>query len=118
MDTPAGLVDGELRFHSLGFGFGVVRFSGLIDTLLVTAITPIDDEHVDARFFYKVKKLPDEGATRTVGLGFIEELARQVDQDIPVWENKAYLEQPFYGEHDGPIAAFRRWARQFYPALT
>jgi nitrite reductase/ring-hydroxylating ferredoxin subunit len=115
MHTPLGLVDGELRFHSLGFGFGVVRFSGLIDTLLVTAVTPIDDEYVDARFLFKVKRLEDEGAASIVGLGFIEELARQVDQDIPIWENKVYKERPVYGEHDGTLAAFRRWARQFYP---
>jgi len=115
METPFGVHDGDLAFHSLGFGFGLVRFSGLIDTLLVTAITPIDEEYVDARFFYKVKKLPDEGATRIVGQGFIDELSRQVDQDIRIWENKVYVERPVYGEQDGSIAAFRRWARQFYP---
>jgi 3-ketosteroid 9alpha-monooxygenase subunit A len=114
MDTPVGLFDGEIRMHSLGLGIGVVRFAGLIDTLLITAITPIDDEHVDARFLYKVKKLPDEAATRFVGGGYVEELCRQVDADIPIWENKRYLERPTYGEQDGPIAAFRRWARQFY----
>jgi nitrite reductase/ring-hydroxylating ferredoxin subunit len=118
METPAGLIDGELRFHSLGFGFGLVRLSGLIDTLLVTVITPIDDEYVDARFLFTVKRLPDEDATRMVGLGFIDELSRQVDQDIRVWENKVYLEGPSYGEHDGPIAAFRRWAQQFYPTAS
>jgi nitrite reductase/ring-hydroxylating ferredoxin subunit len=114
MDTPVGNIDGQLDIHSLGFGLGLVRFAGLIDTLLVTAITPIDDEHVDARFLFKVKKLPDESATRMVGRGFVDELSRQVEQDIRVWEHKVYLERPGYGEHDGPIAAFRRWARQFY----
>jgi phenylpropionate dioxygenase-like ring-hydroxylating dioxygenase large terminal subunit len=117
METPFGVHDGDLAFQSLGFGIGLVRFSGLIDTLLVTAITPIDDEFVDARFFYKVKKLPDESATRQVGQGFIDELARQVDEDIRIWENKAYLERPVFSEEDGPIAAFRRWARQFYPGF-
>jgi phenylpropionate dioxygenase-like ring-hydroxylating dioxygenase large terminal subunit len=122
MDTPLGHVDGALDIRSFGFGFGMGRFSGLIDTLLVTAVTPIDDERVDARFLFTVKKLPDEGATRMVGTGFVDELSRQVEQDIRVWEHKRYLERPVYGEQDGPIAAFRRWARQFYveeaPAAT
>jgi nitrite reductase/ring-hydroxylating ferredoxin subunit len=115
MDTPFGPVDGTLDIQSLGLGIGLVRFSGLIDTLLVTAITPIDDEYVDARFFFKVKKLPNEAATQMVGTGFVDELSRQVDQDITIWENKIYVEEPVYGQHDGPIAAFRSWASQFYP---
>jgi len=118
MDTPFGPIDGTLDIHSLGFGFGVVRFSGLIDTLLITAITPVDEDHVDARFLFRVKKLPDDGATALVGRGFVDELSRQVEQDIRIWEHKAYLERPVYGELDGPIAAFRRWARQFYPEVA
>lgn len=36
--------------------------------------------------------------------------------DIAVWENLAPLAQPALSQGDGPIAKFRRWAGQFYPA--
>jgi hypothetical protein len=39
---------------------------------------------------------------------------RDLLQDFPVWENKAYLERPRLAEGDGPIMRYRRWARQFY----
>jgi 3-ketosteroid 9alpha-monooxygenase subunit A len=115
-ETPFGVIDGHLDIDSRGFGFGVVRFSGLIDTLLFTTITPIDADYVDARFTFSVRKLPDPNATRVVGEGFVDELGRQVDEDIRIWEHKAYLERPLLVAEDAAIAAFRRWARQFYPA--
>jgi nitrite reductase/ring-hydroxylating ferredoxin subunit len=114
METPFGVIDGALAIHSLGFGFGIVRFAGLIETLLITTITPIDEQHVDARFTFSVKKLPDENATRTVGEGFIAELSAQVEEDIRIWESKSFVTQPILVAEDAPIAAFRRWARQFY----
>jgi phenylpropionate dioxygenase-like ring-hydroxylating dioxygenase large terminal subunit len=114
MDTPFGVIDGRLAIESHGFGLGLVHFTGLIETLLLTTITPIDDEYVDARFTFTVKKLPDEGATRTVGLGFIDELSRQVAEDIRVWESKVYVERPVLVAEDAAISHFRRWARQFY----
>jgi nitrite reductase/ring-hydroxylating ferredoxin subunit len=115
LDTSLGILDGELHFQSFGLGFGLVRFGGSIDTLLIAAVTPVDDEHVDARFLFRIKKLSDEDAIRVVTLAFVDNLARQVEKYIPIWENKVYLDHPEYGEHDGAIAAFRSWARQFYP---
>ena len=38
-----------------------------------------------------------------------------VGQDFPMWDQKRFLEQPALAEGDGPIGAYRRWARQFYP---
>lgn len=116
MDTPKGPVKGALDIRKIGLGFGTARFTGVIETLVFTTLTPIDDDHVDARFSFTVRKLPDEKATEAVGTGFIQELSRQVEQDIRIWEHKAYLERPLLSEGDGGITLFRRWARQFYPA--
>lgn len=113
--TPLGTIDGALDIRSHGFGFGTARFTGLIETLLITTVTPVDAEHVDARFTFTVRRLADAHATATVGACFIDELARQVDQDIRVWENKAYLERPVLCDGDALIPQFRRWAQQFYP---
>ena len=47
---------------------------------------------------------------------YIDEIARGVGEDIPIWENKRYVERPPLCEGDGPIGQYRRWARQFYSA--
>ncbi|GHH71830.1 (2Fe-2S)-binding protein [Streptomyces sulfonofaciens] len=35
--------------------------------------------------------------------------------DFPIWHHKRYLQPPGLARGDGPIGAFRHWARQFYP---
>ncbi|MFF4421849.1 Rieske 2Fe-2S domain-containing protein [Streptomyces sp. NPDC001549] len=36
--------------------------------------------------------------------------------DVPVWNTKVYASPPRLAAGDGPIGAYRHWARQFYPA--
>jgi 3-ketosteroid 9alpha-monooxygenase subunit A len=43
-------------------------------------------------------------------------IVHQVNQDIPIWENKVYLEEPTLCDGDGPIAKYRKWFKQFYVA--
>jgi hypothetical protein len=107
-------VAGSVESLSYGFGFSTVRFKGLIETLLVSSVTPIDGEHVDVRFSFSLKKLGGADMTRGVGAAFIGEIARQLDQDIPIWENKTQWERPVLCDGDGPIGLFRKWSRQFY----
>jgi phenylpropionate dioxygenase-like ring-hydroxylating dioxygenase large terminal subunit len=114
MKTPMGKVKGQVESQSFGFGYSLTRFTGLVETLLVAGITPIDDEYVDVRFAFTVKKLPSGDATSTVGQAFIREIERQLGQDIPIWENKIYVAPPLVVDTDGPIGVFRRWTKQFY----
>jgi len=114
MGTPAGEVDGSIESRSWGFGFGHVRFRGIVETSLVTSVTPIDGEYVDVRFSFSVKSLGDERTTRGVGRALIADIEKQMREDIPIWENKAFLERPVLCDGDGPIGVFRTWCRQFY----
>jgi 3-ketosteroid 9alpha-monooxygenase subunit A len=61
-----------------------------------------------------VKKIGGRSITKGVGLAFINEVTRQLGQDIPIWENKVQHERPMLCDGDGPIAMFRRWCKQFY----
>jgi hypothetical protein len=45
---------------------------------------------------------------------YMEEHAVVATQDFGIWENKLYRPDPLLCEEDGPIAEYRRWARQFY----
>lgn len=116
MSTPRGGVDGTVESISHGFGYSTVRFTGIVETLLVSSTTPIDEEHVDHRFSFSVKQLPDRDVTKGVGKAFIHEVTRQLEQDIPIWEHKRHWDRPVLCDGDGPIGVFRRWSRQFYSA--
>jgi len=114
MKTPQGKTRGSVEVHAYGFGFTLTRFRGIVETLLVSSATTIDEEYVELRFAFTVKKLVNQDVTSTVGQAFIREVTRQLEQDIPIWENKRYVDPPLLVDGDGPIGLFRRWARQFY----
>lgn len=38
-----------------------------------------------------------------------------VREDFPIWAHRCYVEHPKLMTGDEPLAAFRRWMRQFYP---
>lgn len=114
METPRGPVAGSVESLSYGFGFGTVRFKGVVETVLVSSVTPIDGERVDVRFSFSIKKLGGADVTRGVGAAFIGEVSRQLEQDIPIWENKTQWERPVLCDGDGPVGLFRKWCRQFY----
>ena len=114
MKTPQGKVKGNIEVHAHGFGFTTTRFRGLVETLLVSSATTIDEDFVELRFAFTVKKMVNEGVTSTVAAAFQREIARQLEQDIPIWENKIYVHPPVLVDGDGPIGLFRRWAKQFY----
>jgi hypothetical protein len=114
MKTPRGGVDGQVESMSYGFGFAYIRFTGIVETLLINSVTPIDEEYVDVRFAFRVKKVGDANITKGVGAAFMAEVSRQLEQDVPIWENKIHYDRPLLCDGDGPIGVFRRWCRQFY----
>jgi len=113
--TPRGEVLGGVEVCAHGAGLGVTRFRGVVETLLVITGVPIEDELHETTIRFSVKKLGGSAeATANVARAFIAEIERQYRQDIPIWENKRYLERPVLCEGDGPIGAIRRFYRQFY----
>lgn len=112
--TPRGTVEGRIDTDALGPGFSVVRFGGIVDTVLLGCATPIDEDHCEMRFTFTVRSLGDERVTSSVGAAAIDEISRQLLQDKPIWEHKVYIERPALADTDGPFIEFRRWAAQFY----
>jgi 3-ketosteroid 9alpha-monooxygenase subunit A len=76
--------------------------------------TPIDDETTDVRIHFSMKRLADDAATRAVAELNERITNDQFRQDVPIWENRAWVDQPRLTEIDGPVAQYRRWYRQFY----
>jgi 3-ketosteroid 9alpha-monooxygenase subunit A len=112
MEAPGGPVDATLVTTDYGPGLQTVHIDGLIPTLMVNTATPIDDEYSDVRFAYTVKT---DGDTRKSKLAhaIIEDLKRQFENDLPIWENKRCWDRPVLCEGDGPIGTYRKWYSQF-----
>jgi phenylpropionate dioxygenase-like ring-hydroxylating dioxygenase large terminal subunit len=60
--------------------------------------------------------LRSRAATRLFVRFLMRKVLHDVEQDRAIWENRRHLERPGLVKGDGPIPAFRRWTRQFYPA--
>ena len=112
--TPRGVVDGRIDSTADGPGVSIVRFSGIIDTLLVTASTPIDANQTETRFNFYIRSLGDEATNSSVGDAFADEVIKQFTEDMPIWEHKAHIVRPALADNDGPFIKFRRWYSQFY----
>jgi nitrite reductase/ring-hydroxylating ferredoxin subunit len=41
---------------------------------------------------------------------------KEVEADIPFWEQKTHIQRPALAAGDGPVGPYRRWVRQFYEA--
>ena len=112
--TPRGVVDGKIESVGYGPGVSIIRFSGIIDTLLVSSTTPIDGGSCETRFDFYTRSMGDAAATSGVAQAFVSEVDRQFLEDMPVWEHKAHLTRPALADTDGPFMAFRKWYQQFY----
>lgn len=112
--TPRGVVDGQLVTTDYGPGLQTVELHGILDTLMVNTSTPIDEERTDTSFAYTVRHAGDEQKARGVGSAIIRDLEKQMNEDIPIWENKAYWTRPVLCDGDGNFGLYRKWMSQFF----
>ncbi len=106
-----GNVPTTLERINYGLGLTTVEICGVpeIGLIFLSSVTPIDEDNVHARWRFTVTK-----NAAAAGELFIQSMQAGVMQDVPIWENKVYRERPVLCDGDGPIAEFRRWAKQFY----
>ena len=112
--TPRGNTEGRIDSDGHGPGFSVVRFGGIVDTVLLGCATPIERDRCEMRFTFTVRRFADDALTSSVGEAFVNEVSRQLLEDKPIWENKTFVERPALADTDGPFLQFRQWAAQFY----
>lgn len=113
-DLESGeMEDTGLTSINVGPGFAWQRFEKGFDSILMLSATPLDDQSVHLRFaFTHPKEISDVSAF--LCQAFREETCRQVEQDMPIWNNKKYAGNPILCDGDGPIAKYRKWFSQFY----
>jgi phenylpropionate dioxygenase-like ring-hydroxylating dioxygenase large terminal subunit len=112
--TPRGVVEGRIDSTSYGPGTSLVSFSGFVDLLNLAVTTPIEADRCIVRFYFAVRSLGDAKTTEGVGKAFANEVHKQILEDKPIWEHKAFLPRPALADTDGPFTKFRKWYSQFY----
>lgn len=111
--TPRGPVDGRILSEAHGLGYWAIRFSGIADVAFISAATPVGPEHVTLRHTFFIRAPAQPGASNNVGKALVAEIIRQVEEDIPIWENKIYRARPLLSAGDRSIPMLRQWSRQF-----
>lgn len=129
-----GRVYAKFFIHVYGLGYSRVEVSipelGLETRHLVFA-TPVERERLMLHMGFSFKKLELlEGVpsiVRRLPMGLLHRAMRaigirafvhDVRQDFDIWENKRYVHPPQLAVGDGPVGAYRRWCKQFYPGVN
>ncbi len=112
--SSEGPVRGTLKSRSVGFGWAEVRYKTLIDVCMLTTNAPIDDENVIQYFHVSYRNRNNDPKIDRIACVFNKEVNRQLRDDITIWEHKRYEPNPVLCDGDGPIARYRKWAKQFY----
>ena len=113
MGTPKGLVDGAIVSRNSSPGQGCVRFEGISETLLVSAITPIERDELHVRFAFTQPQAEAEGPTGGLARALIRDICKQLDQDKVIWDRQRFEAEPLLCDSDGPIPMARERYDQF-----
>jgi nitrite reductase/ring-hydroxylating ferredoxin subunit len=100
--------DGIFVREGFGLGLGVVRVTGFVTFLSST--TPIDTENVKVRWVFTAPVANGPDGARAAAEAF----AGGISQDLPIWENKRYVDRPVITKGEKKLLEQREWVRQFY----
>jgi 3-ketosteroid 9alpha-monooxygenase subunit A len=113
MVTPRGPMTGIIDVTATGPGQSITEFTDVTHVVHSQQTSPIDAETTHLRWqMYHAPGLSD-GKLR-VTAARIRDLVKQVEQDIPIWNNKIYRPEPMLVKGDGPMLAYRRAYQRFY----
>ncbi len=113
LGTPRGEVDGEIVSENASPGQGCVRFKGISETLLISAITPIGKDELHVRFAFTQPQAEAEGPMGGLARALIRDIAKQLDQDKVIWDRMRHEPEPLMCDGDGPVPMARERYAQF-----
>jgi len=91
-----------------------VRFSGLLDTLLIPHVTPVDRDHVKAFYAFTQPKAEAEGPMAGLARALVKDITKQFDQDKVILDRHRRMDPPLVCQGDGPFARNKIYYQQFY----
>lgn len=112
-----GLSVTDLRVPKLGIHYRVLLTATQLDEETMSFGIGVSSELPPAFVPKALRRLPLpwHAATKAQIRLIHRFIVSDVLQDKEIWEHRVPLETPGLIPGDGPIAKFRRWARQFYP---
>ncbi len=114
--TARGATTSGIDNEMWALGIDINRVLGVEPNATILTVTPIDGEYLDASYtMYLPRTAPGE-AISAYGRALTRESIRQLEADIPIWENKVHRPNPSLAIGEGQILQFRRWASRFYPS--
>jgi phenylpropionate dioxygenase-like ring-hydroxylating dioxygenase large terminal subunit len=103
-------VGGGGLFVREGFGLGLGVLHLADRGAFISSTTPIDEENVKVRWIFTARRADGPDAAENLANG----LTGGVSQDLPIWENKRYVERPIITKSEKKLLEQREWALQFY----
>ena len=82
--------------------------------MMFSSTTPIDEENVRVRWIFTAPVANGADAAQQAAVNF----SAGVSQDLPIWENKRYVERPVVTKSEKKLLEQRQWAKQFYSNYT
>ncbi len=111
--TPKGVIEGSIENQNIGPGLAIVRFSGIVDTVLLAHLTPVSANHTRAFYSFIQKSSDAESGKSRIAEAIVRNICQQMEEDRVIWARKKYYEKPMLCDGDGPFAKFRKWYKQF-----
>lgn len=106
------------RVESLQNGAGqkLARFSGVVDLVAMTLVTPIEADLCEVRLAFSHKRMPEDAPMYQAVQATIALIRGQtgIEGDIPIWNRKIYRKNPILCDGDGQIMRYRKYFSQFY----
>jgi 3-ketosteroid 9alpha-monooxygenase subunit A len=97
-----------------GPAYQVTRMLGVLNSCLINAHTPVDEQCLDLRFAVSLEVNANEQKMRAFSESYVNNLRVGFLEDVAIWEHKMWRDRPVLCDGDGPIAKLRKWYRQFY----
>ncbi len=118
----------DVHVHGLGYSQVDIHVLGFeLHARLFVLATPVDQDHLTLRVAIALRDdislahihpflaaVPRSFVNPFIANSILAGVVHDVEQDIPIWQYKRYVQPPILAEGDGPVGKYRLWARQFY----
>ena len=111
-ETPEGPVPFKLVRDCWGLGLAAVRFKDIPEAglLMYSSTSPVDRNRTVSRWILTASN----NVVDTAGEDFMDGLMKGIMQDTNIWGHMINRAKPVLCDADAPLAAYRKWVRQFY----